>query len=478
MTAVNFAPAIAVGMNPAYVEAVLATLGISGAPPSNVVDSAPALSAALASVRETGGRLILPPGMFTTFEPIDATNIDGVEVIIDGTGPRTTLINARHSGPIFDCTGSSFLRFQNFATTGNAVSMPTTAFLLARAANAHSAGNHIFDNVHTLGYYSAAALYNYASEIMRAWNCQFTNAQPNAKGVAVTRRNVLGLTSSFTTIATGSQSCSDFLFGGGEINHYADTGTENDALLLDGVSSLVYGGFMFCLAGRSFVCIDASVGSSVNVALRDLMWDGASTDTGVLIAGTQEISRLSLENIYDAGTKPIASGGRVVYGMDGSGISELAVRNVYTPAGGAYRLYECSYSNLDLGFGDELELKHACAVNRIRVNSANLTVDRIDLSSGNAVHYLDTGVLSQLYNGVITWDPGSLASGSSVTSAAIDVEGAALGDFVEVAPPYDLQGLIATAYVSAPGVARITIANLTGGPIDLASGSFKVKVLK
>ena len=78
--------------------------------------------------------------------------------------------------------------------------------------------------------------------------------------------------------------------------------------------------------------------------------------------------------------------------------------------------------------------------------------------------------------GSTTWDPGSLADGAGETCPAITVTGAAFGDFVLVAAPYDLQGITCTAYVSAADTVKIRIQNESGGVIDLASGSWKVRV--
>lgn len=80
--------------------------------------------------------------------------------------------------------------------------------------------------------------------------------------------------------------------------------------------------------------------------------------------------------------------------------------------------------------------------------------------------------------GSTTWNPGSLVDGAGETSSAITVTGAAFGDYVIVAAPYDLQGITATAYVSAANTVRIRIQNETGSTIDLASGSWTVRVLK
>ena len=77
-----------------------------------------------------------------------------------------------------------------------------------------------------------------------------------------------------------------------------------------------------------------------------------------------------------------------------------------------------------------------------------------------------------------TWNPGNLVDGAGETSAAVTVTGAALGDSVLVGAPYDLQGILCTGYVSAPNTVRVRLQNETGTPVDLASGDWKVRVLR
>jgi len=77
-----------------------------------------------------------------------------------------------------------------------------------------------------------------------------------------------------------------------------------------------------------------------------------------------------------------------------------------------------------------------------------------------------------------TWNPGAITNASGILSTAITVTGAALGDFVTVAAPYDLQGIDATAYISAANTAKIRLSNLTGATVTLASGTWRVRVVK
>lgn len=80
-------------------------------------------------------------------------------------------------------------------------------------------------------------------------------------------------------------------------------------------------------------------------------------------------------------------------------------------------------------------------------------------------------------DGSSTWNPGNLVDGAGETKS-ITVSGAALGDFVIASAPYDLQDITVTAYVQAVDTVEIRAQNESGGAIDLASGTWKVRVIK
>jgi len=91
---------------------------------------------------------------------------------------------------------------------------------------------------------------------------------------------------------------------------------------------------------------------------------------------------------------------------------------------------------------------------------------------------LDGNILATaVLNGTATVDPSSLADGAGETKT-MTVTGAALGDFVIVSAPYDLSGVSVTAYVSATDTVSIRLQNESGGTVDLASGTWKAKVIK
>ncbi|MDD3029981.1 MAG: DUF2793 domain-containing protein [Alphaproteobacteria bacterium] len=81
-------------------------------------------------------------------------------------------------------------------------------------------------------------------------------------------------------------------------------------------------------------------------------------------------------------------------------------------------------------------------------------------------------------NGSCTWTPGTVADGAGVLSSTITVSGAAFGDFVLVSAPYDLQGVVASAYVSAADTVSISLSNTTGASVTFASGAWSVRVIK
>lgn len=73
------------------------------------------------------------------------------------------------------------------------------------------------------------------------------------------------------------------------------------------------------------------------------------------------------------------------------------------------------------------------------------------------------------------WNPTSIASGAQ-TSTTVAAIGAVVGDAVEAGFSNDLQGLVLTAYVSAANTVTAVLANLTGGAVDLGSGTLTVAV--
>lgn len=76
----------------------------------------------------------------------------------------------------------------------------------------------------------------------------------------------------------------------------------------------------------------------------------------------------------------------------------------------------------------------------------------------------------------VTFDPPSLATGAFAVSSGITVTGVALGDSVELYPPYSTQGIMYQASPSAANTIVISLTSCAAGTVDLASGTWGVVV--
>lgn len=83
-------------------------------------------------------------------------------------------------------------------------------------------------------------------------------------------------------------------------------------------------------------------------------------------------------------------------------------------------------------------------------------------------------VYTQL-RGSKTFDAPSIAAGASTTTT-VTVTGATLGQYATASFSLSVAGLVVTAYVSATDTVTVVFANLTGAPVDLASGTLTVRV--
>lgn len=88
-----------------------------------------------------------------------------------------------------------------------------------------------------------------------------------------------------------------------------------------------------------------------------------------------------------------------------------------------------------------------------------------------------SGGLATILAGSSTYDPASLVDGAGATTT-VTATGAAVGDFAEASFSNDLQGITLTAWVSAANTVSVRFQNESGGTLDLASGTLRVRVRK
>lgn len=85
----------------------------------------------------------------------------------------------------------------------------------------------------------------------------------------------------------------------------------------------------------------------------------------------------------------------------------------------------------------------------------------------------------KVFTGKFTVNLGNAATGSGTfATTTVTVPGAALGDFVMVAPALDLTDGFVFGQVSAANTVDITVLNNTAGALDLASATYRVVVLR
>jgi hypothetical protein len=78
-------------------------------------------------------------------------------------------------------------------------------------------------------------------------------------------------------------------------------------------------------------------------------------------------------------------------------------------------------------------------------------------------------------NTTLTIDPPSLTTGAFAESD-FALPGVALGDSIELYPPYDMQGIMYQASVQAANNITVAFSSCNTGTVDLASGSWGVVV--
>ena len=86
-------------------------------------------------------------------------------------------------------------------------------------------------------------------------------------------------------------------------------------------------------------------------------------------------------------------------------------------------------------------------------------------------------VCDGVLTGSVSWNLASIAVGAEEPKQ-LTVTGAAIGDFVIVAPGVDVQEMTFSGSVISADTVELVVANNTAGAIDLAVSTWKVKVLK
>ena len=82
----------------------------------------------------------------------------------------------------------------------------------------------------------------------------------------------------------------------------------------------------------------------------------------------------------------------------------------------------------------------------------------------------------RVYNHSEVFNPASIAADETL-SQNFTVTGAQIGDYALVAPGVDLEGINYSATVTSANTVTVDLINNTTGAIDLASSTWKIKVI-
>lgn len=192
------------------------------------------------------------------------------------------------------------------------------------------------------------------------------------------------------------------------------------------------------------------------------LWDDALLDDGTTLAYVFGHMYTIRNNVIDrAGTTGIFLNATAARLIDKATIRDNVITRSNTTAAAVY--------GINLTYVDQAEV----AGNVIKNPASALSGNYLISNCTNTYRSSDLELRT-----TFTWNPGNLVDGAGETSAAVTVTGAAFGDMVLVAAPYDLQGITCTGYVSAADTAQVRLQNETGGAIDLANGTWHVWVRK
>jgi hypothetical protein len=206
----------------------------------------------------------------------------------------------KHTGYGFDLTGCDAYTFHDCNIGTDSATFPQVCFFQARA---NTAGDNSqlprMYNTKVRGKFSRAIQYNYGSEsgvyVGNWWTNTYTGSGGNV--VVITATNIFHLTSTFTTIRTGSQSCIDHEYVGGQ---YAILSSDAaaDVFYFDACEHVkIFGPWVLCgtaagVGGRSIFFVDMTNGAAAHVHLSGVQSENLTTQNayGILFSNVTGIA--------------------------------------------------------------------------------------------------------------------------------------------------------------------------------------------
>lgn len=217
-----------------------------------------------AAITAGGGTVYIPAGNRCLISRLNLTNLS-ISLTIRGDGvnasevfPLQVASYGTSSGHMFDLTGSSFVRLENFQVGAfYELAQPTTAVFMAQVASGVSNRNGM-DHMYISGRYSGCTFYDYGvPSLFTIKDSDFYNYTAGAGAhdvVCLSATNINSYTSSFATVTTGTKSTSDIAFLQTEFHKFSGAGADNFVVLLDSVANISF--FSGVLSGGATAYVD------------------------------------------------------------------------------------------------------------------------------------------------------------------------------------------------------------------------------
>ena len=415
-----------------------------GADPTGATDSSIAFTNAIRS----GAKKVIIPNpdagkQWLLTNPVNVTALLGIHIECEGSlYIDIPPILVKHTGVAFDCTGSVDLLFTNVRVEGSAITTPTAGWFLARLSTAASSGRHRFYNCGSTGKFLTAPYYNYASEENNHYSCIFINNQSNGRSILITEKNVSSLSSSFQTIATGIQSCTQLIFFGGSFFAQGNGGLQEEAAFyIEGGGDIsLYSAFLYCPYGKSQIYIDQSSSTTNFVILDGVRFEVSSPLPKYCVYFSNGVSQSpSFWSIRNCRMPTDVSTGYGVYAEDNTTISNFVIDNNQAASG----LGILSYKQIANSF-----INYAACVIEARTSGTTLNTEFIGYKGGVSIPKgSESGNFIVETNG---W-----------TAFTSDISGLTIVGALTISSSYKREGNTITYKIIMSAVTSITCANGT-----------------
>jgi hypothetical protein len=409
---------------------------------------------------------------------LNVTGTSGIQFLGEsGNNSSYATIYPEHTGHVFDCSDSSFLSFSEISVRPvTAATKPATAWFFARNSAADSAGNHYLQRCTTFGSFASAAVYSYASESNEYYDCYLSNNTAASKAVVITGYNILGLSSSFITIATGGRSNIIANFWGGSIAIFS-TGN-SDALYLEAASCInVNGTELFSssgtVGGRSLIYIDSTNSAAAYLNINNINgenYGGAANPTYALyMAG----AAATIHTGFNFSNWRIASNTNLIYGTNDikiSGAYFSQINNV--GAGATSSIYDMEYATV---LGGTWTLRYRCLYSNFASAASAITLPATySLRAGTVVNDLLTGSFDYLRGGSLTvpTNPADVSVPNNTATTLFDIRSYLGGGQMTEFTVFDSATILATGRINRNSAGTFAVALLD--PTQGAGAAFSI----